>query len=264
MRRPAAAKTAFARAGARRDQDLAGTRRGRARRRPRVDHRAAAERAHIERAHVGVAHDHAHGGERHPQLVGHQLRQGRAVVLADVDLAGERRDGAVRADVAPGAAVSKPAPCRGGAAGPRPVPRPTARSSRARPRGSGPMAAPAAPPRRPARGLRQPASETARSRPAPAPPHPARPAGWPGSRSSGRCGRPWPPGWRRRGRAGGRRSSAVVASTMPGVQYPHCMAPVSTMACRTAVVARGGMEGPRGPRAEITPPGEAQAPWPTS
>ena len=77
---------------------------------PGVGHRPAAEGPAIVRAQVGVTHDDAHLLERHAELLGDEQAQRRAVVLADVHLAGKGRYPAVARDVEPGAAARRPGP----------------------------------------------------------------------------------------------------------------------------------------------------------
>ena len=77
--------------------------------------RAAAERALVERREVGVAHDQADAAQRRAQLVGHRLGEGRADVLAELDLPGVDGDRAVGGHVEPGSDL---AGWRAGTAGP--------------------------------------------------------------------------------------------------------------------------------------------------
>jgi hypothetical protein len=64
--------------------------------------RLAAGRPEVERRQLRVGHHQADAGRRHAQLLRDHLGQGRADVLADLDLAGEGRHRAVLADVQPG------------------------------------------------------------------------------------------------------------------------------------------------------------------
>jgi hypothetical protein len=86
-------------------QQLARDGRGLPQLRRHVRRRAAAERAHVEGREVGVAHDEADRRERRVKLLRDGLRQRRARVLAELDLAGEDGDGPVLRDVEPGGEV---------------------------------------------------------------------------------------------------------------------------------------------------------------
>ena len=70
------------------------------------------------------------------------------------------------------------------------------------------------------------------------------PAGWrrrcAGTRSSGTCWAPSTSRSRRRSDRASTSSSAVAATTMPGVQKPHCIAPPSTNARCTGCICRRG------------------------
>ena len=90
---------------ARLDQGLARRGRGGAQVFAGVGQRATPERPDVERAEVGVAHRQPHRARWHAQLLCDQDRQSRAIVLADVDLAGEGCHDAVLTDVQPRAAT---------------------------------------------------------------------------------------------------------------------------------------------------------------
>src|SRR5207249_5056010 len=65
-------------------------------------HRKAPGGLTLVRSSCGVAVDHLDALEVHVQLVGGDLRQGGADTLAQLDLAGEDRHGAVGLDAQPG------------------------------------------------------------------------------------------------------------------------------------------------------------------
>jgi len=70
---------------------------------------AAAEGAHVERHAARVAHGERDRLERHVQLFCHRLRERRADVLSDFDLACERRHRTGGGDVEPGVHVCRQA-----------------------------------------------------------------------------------------------------------------------------------------------------------
>ena len=73
-----------------------------------VGHRATPERAHVVRAEIGVTHREANAAQGNPQPLSDEEPQRGAVVLADVNLAGERGHRSVARDVQPGATAGGP------------------------------------------------------------------------------------------------------------------------------------------------------------
>ena len=75
----------------------------------------AAEGPHVEGNVIRVAHHQLHRFHRQVQLVGHGHGQRGAGVLADLDLAGRGRHGAILADVQPGVDLARELARRPGA-----------------------------------------------------------------------------------------------------------------------------------------------------
>src|ERR1700739_3077987 len=90
------------------DEELPGACGGPTQRLTGIRHRPAAERPRVIRAQVGVAPENADILRVNGHLLCYRQPERRLVVLADVDLAGERRHGAGRRDMQPGASSPRP------------------------------------------------------------------------------------------------------------------------------------------------------------